>query len=89
MVGDRVRTMGDQLGEAIGDHIWEWLIEKLEYGGWRFGDEDHRPVLLEDEDPDVYPLFVDIADERYLIDVDVTVHRIDKGGSSDWSKQYG
>jgi hypothetical protein len=81
-MAERERTAGDKLSDHLSDRIFGWLIDELEYGSWT----DFRPVLLEDHDPEVYPLVVDIGDERYLVEVDVTVHQIERGGPSDWSQ---
>lgn len=81
-VKDAVRR-GDMLCNSISNYVFEWLIEQLGHKNWRFEVDGLYPGLQFSLDPDVWPIFVDIGDERYAVECEVFVRRITKGGPDD------
>lgn len=81
-IKDAVRR-GDMLCNSISNYVFELLIEQLGYKNWRFEVNGLYPELQFGRDPDVWPIFVDIGDERYAVECEVFVRRIAKDGPDD------
>lgn len=77
------RPIEDRLCGRLTDVIFEYLTEKLHSGNFDLSIDGLKPELLFSRDPDVYPLFVDIGDQRLMIEVDVTVWPVEKGSALD------
>lgn len=77
------RPIEDQLRDRIDNALFDLLIDRIQSRPTDYAVNGAKPELLFTRDPEIYPLVVDLGDDRFTIEVDVTVRKIDKGSEQD------
>lgn len=77
------RPVEDRLCDKIDQIVFEHLADSLDVRCGQFAIDGMKPQLQFTRDPNVYPLFVDLGEERLAIEVDVSVWKIVKGSRQD------
>lgn len=79
------RPVEDRLCDKISDRMVEWLTDELQSNQWRYEVDGKPPELRFCKEPDLWPMFVDLSEQRFEVTCEVFVHPVVKGSPADTS----